>query len=134
MARYTSNQLNRLADRLRDDGEPNIQEIINLVGDCQHLTVDLINMTEERDTLAAELVALRAGLPRWQRFGNGHRLIASPTGIAPLALGFAWQSEGTWLADVFAGRSPTLTRNSGESAMLAVTEALGLPPCEVEGE
>lgn len=129
MARYTSNQLNRLADRLQDDGELTIQEVINLVGDCQHLTVDLINMTEERDALAAELAKVRAGLPRWRPHGPGHRLITDA-----LALGFVWRSDDHWMADVFAGSCPTYTRDTREAAMTAVTEALGLPPCEVEGE
>lgn len=126
MARYTSNQLNRLADRLQDDGELTIQEVINLVGDCQHLTVDLINMTEERDALAAELAKVRAGLPRWRDEGVWRFLR-----LGPLYIGTVKSVDGqhmTWTG------MKTRCHDTREAAMLAVTEALGLPPCEVEGE
>lgn len=130
MARYTINQLNRLADRLQDDGELTIQEVINLVGDCQHLTVDLSNMTEERDALAAELKAVKAGLPRW-REGQGSHRGAWVLGVKWSGdVGFVSRAEGRWL-----GHAPTricLLYDTREAAMLAVTEALGLPPCEVE--
>jgi len=131
MARYTSNQLNRLADRLQDDGELTIQEVINLVGDCQHLTVDLINMTEERDAIAAELAKVKAGLPRWSNT-DGERWIIAPSPKNGTPLGSVTRRSDYWMAvangDVF------MVVGERESAMLAVTEALGLPPCEVEGE
>lgn len=73
MARYTSNQLNRLADRLAEGGALTAEECSNLVSDCGRLAVDLINMTEERDALAAELKAVKAGLPRWRDEGARKR-------------------------------------------------------------
>jgi hypothetical protein len=126
MASYTDSQLNRLADRLRDGQDLTTQECINLVGDCQRLAVDLINMTEERDTLRAELATVKAALPRWRKDKLGLRL---GYGTGDFVAAINQQHTGLWSVHtmVVCGR----LFPSRDAAMAAVTEALGLPPCEV---
>jgi hypothetical protein len=121
MARYTDSQLNRLADRLRDDQDLTAQECINLVGDCQRLAVDLINMTEDRDALRAELATVKAALPRWRKYEDAWCLELGEVCRWVTPCGNKWTALYYTLAAF----------DTKEAAMTAVTEALGLPPCEV---
>lgn len=94
---------------------------------CEHWVERAKDAWAERDALAAELKAVKAGLPRWRLDQDGRwhiriQLISVAT-IAPYA--------DKWWSPMHPTLGPWDTR---EAAMLAVTEALGLPPCEVEGE
>jgi len=80
----------------------------------------------ERDALAAELATVKAALPRWRKDDDG---VAYRLTVGPIERWVEPCGDGMW-------RAPYIgtTRYSRADAMLAVTEALGLPPCEVEGE
>jgi len=80
----------------------------------------------ERDALAAELATVKASLPRWRKDDDG---VAYRLTVGPIERWVEPCGDGMW-------RAPYIgtTRYSRADAMLAVTEALGLPPCEVEGE
>ena len=83
-------------------------------------------LTEERDTLAAELAKVRAALPKWRDEGVWRFLM-----LGALQLTATRSRGGEHIAWINGKRTVCHTR---EAAMLAVTTALGLPPCEVEGE
>jgi hypothetical protein len=93
---------------------------------CDALRAERKELEAERDGLRAELATVKAALPRWRKFGHGHRLMSESIAIADV-----WQSGAYWMSDVFAGHNPKFTNKTREAAMTAVTEALGLPPCEV---
>ena len=88
---------------------------------------ELREVKDERDALAAELVALRAGLPRWKRASWAQWILRTQQQqIAAVSLdGDGWTN---WVGGT------VVRHDTREAAMLAVTTALGLPPCEVEGE
>jgi hypothetical protein len=80
----------------------------------------------ERDALRAELAAVKAALPKWRKGDLRFRL---GYGAGDFVAAVNRQRTGVWSVHtmVICGR----LFPSQESAMLAVTEALGLPPCEV---
>lgn len=102
---------------------PTAGEVMDLFGAYGKLLI-------ERDALAAELKAVRAGLPRWRKVSDGH--LRLHYGSKDFVAGVQSQNNGLWSVHtmVICGR----LFPSCEAAMLAVTEALGLPSCEVEGE
>jgi hypothetical protein len=69
----------------------------------------------------AELATVKAALPKWRKDGLAFKLSVGPYDrwVEPVG-------NGMW-------RAPYIgtTRYSRADAMTAVTEALGLPPCEV---
>jgi hypothetical protein len=131
MASYTDSQLNRLADRLRDGQDLTTQECINLVGDCQRLAVDLINMTEERDTLRAELATVKAALPRWRlqdgwTGGRGQCWRLGYVGVTDVGYNVFTVSYDHDTATLEEYRSGDYAAARRRAEVL-----LGLPPCEV---
>jgi hypothetical protein len=80
----------------------------------------------ERDTLRAELATVKAALPRWRKKKLGLRL---GYGTGDFVAAINQQQTGLWSVHtmVVCGR----LFPSRDAAMTAVTEALGLPPCEV---
>jgi hypothetical protein len=97
---------------------PTAGEVMDLFGAYGKLLI-------ERDTLAAELAALRAGLPRWKQDDDGlaFRLTVGPIErwVEPCANGWRAPFLGVLAQD-------------RDTAMKVLTDSLGLPPCEVEGE
>jgi hypothetical protein len=83
-------------------------------------------LTKERDTLRAELATVKAALPKWRKDKLGLRL---GYGTGDFVAAINQQHTGLWSVHtmVVCGR----LFPSREAAMTAVTEALGLPPCEV---
>jgi len=92
----------------------------------EHRSFAAILFQVERDTLRAELATVKAALPRWRKDDDG---VAYRLTVGPIERWVEPCGDGMW-------RAPYIgtTRYSRADAMLAVTEALGLPPCEVEGE
>jgi len=87
------------------------------------LTSERDALLAERDALAAELATVKAALPRWRKDDDG---VAYRLTVGPIERWVEPCGDGMW-------RAPYIgtTRYSRADAMLAVTEALGLPPCEV---
>lgn len=77
----------------------------------------------ERNALAAELKALKAWLPKWQRHGELWLLIAGTHRVWVEPVGDKWRPMH------FGPETYSL-----EDAMVVAGGYLGLPPCEVEGE
>ena len=119
--KYTQDELMAFADRLVEEGFDGWKP-----KDWAAMTRLLASVLDERDALRTELATVKAALPKWRKFGHGHRLMSESIAIADV-----WQSGAYWMSDVFAGHNPKCTNKTREAAMTAVTEALGLPPCEV---
>ena len=105
--------------------EVDAQNALGIAELCGELLEEREHLREERDTLAAELVALRAGLPRWKRDDDG---LAFKLTIGPIE---------RWVEPCANGwRAPFLgvLAQDRDTAMKVLTDSLGLPPCEVEGE
>jgi hypothetical protein len=124
-----------MAEHTRDDFDALLAKLKRLeppdMTDCLGLVVGYNEVSAERDALAAELTAVKAGLPKWHCW-VGHPCSWVLQAVWVGDVGYVGQAEGRWL-----GHAPTRfcqLRDTREAAMLAVTEALGLPPCEVEGE
>lgn len=81
------------------------------------------NLLIERNALAAELKALKAWLPKWQRHGELWLLIAGTHRVWVEPVGDKWRPMH------FGPETYSL-----EDAMVVAGGYLGLPPCEVEGE
>ena len=128
---YTSTQLDIMQSRARSLRTSLVfEEVSGLINGYRALLI-------ERDTLAAELVALRAGLPRWKvvdhPFGDMRQWGYALCYPQDTVVGYVTVGQGLWLghkekhlADWAGGDFPTARKQ--------IEEALGLPPCEVEGE
>lgn len=118
----SSDELLLAGAKALDDGQQ--QQGIDLLSKAfEQRSFAAILFQVERDALAAELVALRAGLPRWRKDGSAFVLTLGPVQRWVEPIGNGWRA-------MYHGAS----RHTRHEAMLVVTDALGLPPCEVEGE
>ena len=118
MAEYTQAQLESMVSQIQADGLESLRS-----SDVCALLFGYGDLLAKRDTLAAELVALRAGLPRWQRHGELWLLIAGTHRVWVEPVGDKWRPMH------FGPETYSL-----EDAMVVAGGYLGLPPCVVEGE
>ena len=80
----------------------------------------------ERDALTVELATVKAALPRWRLHEDRKWVLW----LNDMLLAGVVESDGfVWFGQI--PRRSCAMHNTREAAMLAVTEALGLPPCEV---
>lgn len=119
MAEYTQVQLCEMLARMRRDGRASLG-----FGELTDLLAGYGLLVTERDTLRAELATVKAALPRWKKKGCAVRLTTDRCGV----IGTVRTWGGQWMAYTVMMTRVCQTR---EAAMTAVTEALGLPPCEV---
>jgi hypothetical protein len=86
----------------------------------------LAESESERDALRAELATVKAALPRWRRCGDSYYLAVKPDGHCLATIWLVYHDIELWACGTLATKAMPLA-----DAMTAVTEALGLPPCEV---
>lgn len=114
--------------------EVDAQNALGIAELCGELLAEKQHLTEERDTLAAELAALRAGLPRWRLQSSW---IAERGQCWRLGyMGANGLEYNVWSVSRDHNTMLDSEVRSGDyaSARKRAEALLGLPPCEVEGE
>jgi hypothetical protein len=106
--------------------EVDAQNALAIAELCGELLAEKQHLTEDVETLRAELATVKAALPKWRKDKLGLRL---GYGTGDFVAAINQQHTGLWSVHtmVVCGR----LFPSRDAAMTAVTEALGLPPCEV---
>jgi len=121
----------QVVDGLEVDWKERYAHAENDLADVRHdlaAAVDRVIAANKRAEAAeAELATVKAALPRWKAESWSKWVLQTQRQqIAAVDL-----VAGKWSNWLDGKLTPYDTR---EAAMTAVTEALGLPPCEVEGE
>ena len=104
--------------------EVDAQNALAIAELCGELLAEKQHLTEDVDTLRAELATVKAALPRWRKDGDER---------------FVFGTEARWFGDVVKRgglwqwweSSELYESNALESAMRGVERESGFPPCEV---
>jgi hypothetical protein len=121
MVEFTQGQLEGMVVRLQEVGFESLD-----VSQVCNLLFGYSKLKAERDALAAELATVKAALPKWWRCGDSYYLAVKPDGHCLATIWLVYHDIELWACGTLATKAMPLA-----DAMLAGTEALGLPPCEV---